>query len=135
MSTRSRIGIKRKDGSIESIYCHWDGYLSNNGKILFRSYQDINKIEELLDLGNISSLSDELNDVVAYMRDKGEEDQEKRTHKNLSEFNLFMTDGWEEYVYLYDETSKEWRYAPVPYPYTSLKFDSLKEGLDNLTDE
>lgn len=135
MSTRSRIGIRRKDGSIESIYCHWDGYLSNNGKILFRSYQDINKIEELLDLGNISSLSDELDDVVAYMRDRGEKDQEKRIHNNLSEFSSFMEDGWEEYVYLYDEISKEWRYAPVSYPYTSLKFDSLKEGLDNLTDE
>ena len=34
MSTRSSIGIKRKDGTIECIYCHSDGYLEYNGKLI-----------------------------------------------------------------------------------------------------
>jgi hypothetical protein len=44
MATRSRIGIELEDGVIESIYCHWDGYPENNGKILLEHYQDPNKI-------------------------------------------------------------------------------------------
>ena len=39
MSTRSNIAIKRKNGTVESIYCHWDGYLSYNGKILLKKLQ------------------------------------------------------------------------------------------------
>ena len=30
MSTRSSIAIKNEDGSIDAIYCHNDGYLTNN---------------------------------------------------------------------------------------------------------
>lgn len=34
MSTRSRIGYVEKDGSVVSIYSHWDGYPGNAGQIL-----------------------------------------------------------------------------------------------------
>lgn len=38
MGTRSAIVLKREDGKYQGIYCHWDGYPSNNGKILFENY-------------------------------------------------------------------------------------------------
>ena len=38
MSTRSRIGILKNNGSIESIYCHLDGYPEWVGKKLYRYY-------------------------------------------------------------------------------------------------
>ena len=56
MSTRSSIAIKHEDGSIDAIYCHNDGYLTNNGVILYKNYQDPAKVQQLINLGSISSL-------------------------------------------------------------------------------
>ena len=55
MGTRSNIGIKEKD-NVSYIFCHWDGYLSNNGVILNMFYRDIEKVKKLISLGSISSL-------------------------------------------------------------------------------
>lgn len=56
MSTRSRIGIVKADGSVVSIYCHNDGYLSWVGDTLLKHYTDRAKVESLISLGDISSL-------------------------------------------------------------------------------
>jgi hypothetical protein len=57
MSTRSTIGyIDPKDGLFHYIFCHWDGYLSNNGRILRDHYKDLKKVKRLVALGSISSL-------------------------------------------------------------------------------
>lgn len=56
MATRSRISMQMENGSIESIYCHWDGYPSNNGNLLLNHYTKEEKIKELISLGHISSL-------------------------------------------------------------------------------
>ena len=58
MATRSRIGIENEDGTVSSVYCHWDGYPSNNGKILVTHYTDREKVKELIALGAISSLKE-----------------------------------------------------------------------------
>jgi hypothetical protein len=54
MGTRSRIGVMHGD-KCKSIYCHWDGYLDYNGKILLEHY-DSAKANHLVALGDISSL-------------------------------------------------------------------------------
>lgn len=59
MSTRCRIGIKNEDGTIRSIYCHFDGYPDGVGQTLLDSYKDAEKINKLLDLGDISCLGSE----------------------------------------------------------------------------
>lgn len=56
MSTNSRIAMLQPDGSVKSIYCHWDGYYSYNGKILLEHYTTDKKVSELIALGNISCL-------------------------------------------------------------------------------
>jgi hypothetical protein len=56
MATRSTISIKEGD-KFKTIYCHWDGYPSNNGKILLEHYQDEEKVKKLISLGDISSLA------------------------------------------------------------------------------
>ena len=82
MSTRSTIGIEEPDGTIMSIYCHNDGYLSWNGVMLHVHYSEEAKLRELLDLGDISALGKNLAplkasptdfsaSVTAYVRDKG----------------------------------------------------------------
>ena len=54
MGTRSRIGVMHGD-KLKSVYCHWDGYLSNNGKIL-QAHYDSAKANHLVSLGDLSSL-------------------------------------------------------------------------------
>ena len=56
MGTRSTIALEFADGTVEQVYCHWDGYLSNNGRILQEHYSDPFKLRDLIDLGDISSL-------------------------------------------------------------------------------
>ena len=58
MATRSRIGIENEDGTVSSIYCHWDGYPSNNGRTLIDHYSDREKVKELIALGSISALKE-----------------------------------------------------------------------------
>ena len=56
MGTRSTIALEFADGTVQQVYCHWDGYLENNGKILAEHYSDPFKLRDLIDMGDISSL-------------------------------------------------------------------------------
>ena len=56
MGTRSRIGYELSDGSVVSSYCHYDGYLEGNGRILAELYQNREDVQELIDGGSMSSL-------------------------------------------------------------------------------
>ena len=58
MATRSMIGVMHGD-KCKAVYCHWDGYLAHNGRILFEHY-DSPKANELVSLGDISSLGKEI---------------------------------------------------------------------------
>lgn len=110
MATRSTIALEYPNGEIRQIYCHWDGYLSNNGKILVESYNDAGKVNELMDLGSLSSLNAEIgvkhpfdapefgtpeydkfketygNMCFAYGRDRGEEDTDAQKYKNFDDY-------------------------------------------------
>lgn len=56
MGTRSTIALEYADGTVEQVYCHWDGYLDHNGKILQEHYSDPFKLQELINHGDLSSL-------------------------------------------------------------------------------
>ena len=56
MGTRSRIGYELPDHSVVSVYCHWDGHLEYNGRVLAEHYQDREAVQELIDGGSMSSL-------------------------------------------------------------------------------
>ena len=56
MATRSTIALEFADGTVHQVYCHWDGYLEHNGKILQEHYSDPFKLRDLIDLGGLSSL-------------------------------------------------------------------------------
>ncbi len=111
MATRSTIALEFADGTVGQVYCHWDGYLSNNGKILLESYTDPFKVRELIDLGDLSSLGDEVGvqhpfdnpgsfgtpmyqeykDQYGHMskfygRDRGEEGCEARYFKDFADY-------------------------------------------------
>tara|TARA_R110000772_G_scaffold163841_3_gene275278 strand:+ start:345 stop:812 length:468 start_codon:yes stop_codon:yes gene_type:complete len=115
MATRSNIAMKTTTGKIVSVYCHWDGYVANNGKILLENYTDIDKIEALVALGSISSLGEQIGDkqdfmdrdtqkdewTLFYSRDRGEE-------LSIQEYASIpdWIDDMEEYAYLWN--GQEW---------------------------
>ena len=109
MGTRSTIAIQNADGTVTGIYCHWDGYLSHNGNILYQFYRDEDKVRALIELGNISSLGREIGtrhsfndrpegETTAFARDRGEKDQEARTYATWREF---IDSEGQEYDYLF----------------------------------
>jgi hypothetical protein len=54
MATRARIGIELKNGSVLSVYHHWDGYPEWLGRILNTHYNTRQKVSELIDGGDMS---------------------------------------------------------------------------------
>jgi hypothetical protein len=110
MSTRSRIGIELKNGSILSVYHHWDGYPEWLGRILNTHYNTREKVAELIDGGDMSSAwTNErwTNDVLDrhieeygpnYYSYRGE-DSPPRFDKDLCEF--LLPENSEEFAYLF----------------------------------
>ena len=115
MATRSSISIKTPEGKYRGIYVHNDGYPSYNGRVLKEHYTDIDKINRLIDLGDISSLGERVEPIgehsfdksergttVAYGRDRGETDVDFKVVDELksipdnydSEYDYVWDDGW-----------------------------------------
>ena len=99
MGTRSTIALEFADGTVEQVYCHWDGYLENNGEILQTHYSDPFKLKELLALGAFSSLCATVAETkeTAYHSTRGEELVIER-YQNADEY--FDTCSGEEYDYI-----------------------------------
>lgn len=55
MATRARIGIELKNGSVLSVYHHWDGYPEWLGRMLTTHYNSRSLAAELIDGGDMSS--------------------------------------------------------------------------------
>ena len=96
MGTRSTIALEYADGTVGQIYCHWDGYLRNNGQILYTHYQDPFKVRELLDNGDMSSL-DTTVEGCSFYKERGE-DCPQNMYKDYAEFRK-EAQG-EEYNYI-----------------------------------
>lgn len=126
MGTRSNIGIVNLDNSIDAIYCHWDGFLSYNGKILLQHYTSTDIVNQLMDLGDLSSLNEKLypddskphtfqnaqDDVcVAYGRERSESDVDCKTFINIDEFEKYAIGTDAEYQYLFN--SGKWTYREI----------------------
>ena len=57
MATRSRIGILNEEKmTVDSIYCHWDGYLEHVGRILHVHWKSTEDVRRLIELGDITSI-------------------------------------------------------------------------------
>ena len=119
MGTRSLIAKKEKNGYF-AIYCHWDGYPEGVGKTLMRHYTDAKKVDALLDLGDISSLGEEIGkkhnfdkrpagQTNAYGRDRGETETEKSFEPTLKDL-LKAANGRDcEYIYIFSKGKWRWR--------------------------
>ena len=98
MGTRSTIAIEFADQSVSQIYCHWDGYLENNGQLLSIYYMDPFMVRELIDLGDFSSLRETAADTAETAYSQRGEDCTARRYMNVDEY--FAECQQEEYDYI-----------------------------------
>lgn len=148
MSTRSEIAILNSDGTVTGIYCHWDGYVEHNGKILSEHYQKIEKVKKLISGGDLSSLHREIeptakhsfenpqDDVcIYYHRDREEEwEQTKpKTFKNIFELYNASKKSWCEYLYIY--IGDDWYYTKTYNENPCLTLEHLKSDLELIKEE
>jgi hypothetical protein len=98
MGTRSTIALEFADGTVEQVYCHWDGYLENNGQILQQSYMDPFKLKELVALGGFSSLSETVEGTAETAYTQRGEELCVNKYKNADEY--FAECQQEEYDYI-----------------------------------
>ncbi len=90
MSTRSTIALEFADGTVQQVYCHFDGYLSGIGTELATDYMDPFKLRELIAGGDMSSIG-------SPYTDRGEE-LNIRKYKNADDY--FAECQQEEYDYI-----------------------------------
>ena len=100
MSTNASISLMNKDGSLDTIYNHWDGYLFGLGYMLTHYYTKVKKVRDLIALGNVSSVDVDLipteathsfdnpqkGVTIAYGRDRGDSNQEAKRFDTLEDF-------------------------------------------------
>jgi hypothetical protein len=105
MATRSRIAIENQDGTVTSIYCHWDGYTSGVGKMLEKWYTTQAKVEALIELGNISSLDMTPMSTVAYHRDQ-DDDFVQTKYDGVEQLYTEGFGSGIEYIYCYTKNGQ-----------------------------
>lgn len=143
MSTRSYICLEQPDGKLKGIYCHHDGYLTYNGAMLIDHYSEREKVEKMIELGDMSSLREKLEPnpklphdfehrqkhvTVFYHRDKGDK-REITEARDVTLEDVNKPDSWIEYCYVYGLDNK-WRYFVCGQTEEGPKLKDLQEGLD-----
>ena len=121
MATRSTIALEYADGTVEQVYCHWDGYLAYNGKMLQDYYSNPFILRDLIDLGDVSSLKPTIGTKHAfshfgtdmkqedydalygdmttfYGRDRGEDGVSAKKFNNFQDY--LARHQYEEYEYI-----------------------------------
>jgi hypothetical protein len=132
------IGIENPNTkAVKAVYCHWDGYLEHNGAILNEHYAASPKVNNLIALGDISSLRPEIGEKHAfsklevpmdgdaydklygdmttfYGRDRGETGTEYKRFDTAKEAVTHYEHCGAEYYYLFrydaDQLAGKWFY-------------------------
>jgi hypothetical protein len=110
MSTRATIGLRRQNGTIDTIICWHDAYLDGVGRILKNRYDTEEKIEKLMAGGNVEELqSTPGRSIYQYEGDDAvPEDCKARTLRNIEDFLFQVRDYNQDYGYLFQDG--QWHY-------------------------
>jgi hypothetical protein len=125
--------------TVRAVYCHWDGYLEHNGSLLQKHYSASPKVNNLIALGDLSSLRPEIGEkhlfssmelpkeqreaheeavkdmCTFYTRDRGE-DAPFKVFPTLKKAQDYFEGSWCEYLYVFkykksdDYQSGEWHF-------------------------
>lgn len=101
MATRGEISYL-VNGECTTCYVHFDAYVDGLGLILYENYKDVEKVTDLIALGDLSSVSETVEDSVAYCRDRGEDFRIRtypfKDHCVNEEYSYVYSDGeWYRY--------------------------------------
>lgn len=113
MATRARIGIQNDDGTIRSVYHHWDGYPEWLGKALRQHFNTVDKVNTLIDGGDMSScytnlgFNNESRDTTGplYYSERGETTPARVTD-SFDDY-IRYNNALEEFYYLF--VNNEWK--------------------------
>ena len=108
MGTRSMIAIENPHSkAVKAIYCHWDGYLQHNGSILNEHYSNSPKVNNLIALGDLSSLRPEIGVQHAFSSlDVPKEEQEAYDKEHGNSCTFYTRDRGEDAPYKHFESAK-----------------------------
>ena len=98
MGTRSTIALEYADGTVEQVYCHWDGYLEHNGQILAKHYMDPFKVRDLIALGGFSRLDTTVEATKSTAYTQRGEDLDINKFKDYEDY--VANHQYEEYDYI-----------------------------------
>ncbi len=127
MSTRSAIAIQEtKDGPVKYTYCHYDGYIEHNGKILNEHYRDPARVKELITLGDMSSLSETLDKSVFYHRDR---EEALWIHAPIILEHFAAEDVFDYRYLLKEDDDGSWNWYLVDYIYGAVDMKPLQEAI------
>ena len=154
MATRSTIALEFADGTVEQVYCHWDGYLAHNGLMLLEHYSNPFILRDLIDLGGLSSLRRDIGEKHAfsqfdlpkeeveafvkrtenmctfYARDRGED----LTKEQFVDFQDYLAHHqYEEYEYILRKDGN-WYVQCHDDPYVTLK-SAIADEQDRIAQE
>jgi len=124
--------------TVRAVYCHWDGYLEHNGAILQKHYAASPKVNNLIAMGDLSSLGTQIGEAhpfsphgskedealyeaakeagycTFYKRDRGESDVDFKVFNTLAQAEDHYI--WSDYYYVFkytkasDYTTGEWHF-------------------------
>lgn len=100
MSTHAQIATKNDDETYSAIYCHFDGYLDHCGAMLQQYYKTKEKVQELIDLGDLSSIAETIETCKFFARDNKEKDVSAKKYSNL--FFLDYENNNFKYIYVFE---------------------------------
>jgi hypothetical protein len=109
MATRCYIGKALPNGNIQTVYCHFDGYLSYVGSILLDHYNSKELVDQLIDGGDMSSLGETIDQTEYYIK-RGEDIQSCKSNEVVN-WKSQLVDSWCEYYYIYNPGTSMWYYA------------------------
>lgn len=125
MSTRSAIGYIQRNGNIRAVYCHFDGYLSNNGRLLIENY-DLDGVKAICNLGDMSSLGETIEKCEFYGRDRHESSVQARQCESIDDYISTFSDC--DYFYLLDD--KKWFVITNNRSVNSLEEQLVRKNID-----
>ena len=96
MGTRSHIIYEEPTGEVLSMYCHYDGYPSHNGRILFDQYNSPEKAKALVEVGYARNMDSQEGVEV-----DPERPEEMERHRNLNSYMWSVDEVMIEYIYRY----------------------------------
>jgi hypothetical protein len=120
-----RIGIIKSDGTVRSVYLHWDPFPDTAGKILVENYTTEKSVMELVEKGDISSLGKDISGCKYYLDKQQSSSSGYETREDVSIDHLLESDGHKR-AFIYVMMEGEW------YFFTGdLSMYNLKEFLDD----